>query len=391
MSKIGISYWGVHDGFRRAHPLDTPDGHRLGRPIFLRELILRGHNVYALQNRREENDFFVCDDEFRERGKEIDETTIQGMIQPLEMKVDGQFQPYDYVNDRNPKPTEIGPFPDLDIIFMEWRWSTWKNDRYHPDFKYEMFQPDLERQREILSYYHGKIPIIAWDTDLKITESDEKVWPELIIADPSFEPRNLTRSRYSLPFWSDFKRLFSVSEPYPIYGYIGNNYERPDEFNAYYFGGVSARLRSVGIQTSMYGNWLMSSPERESPQDIIRKNENVAFNHRMNFYESMQMMNKFICTTHVSKPLYYKHKFMSPRYHEAVAVGCPALTPEGFDPIFGEKFRARANPSDVVEKIKMFSKLTLEERKEVIESQSDSLKSLGLGVENAVDFVENFL
>lgn len=351
MSKIGISFWGLCADFEshRFITTDTPDGHRYGRSLLINELLSRGHEVVALQQ---------CRDEVMYPGLKYSSSE----------------------------------FPELDVVFFEWRWPTYKNYRMHPQHDSKKFEPDLERQQSLLEVYHGDIPTLLWDTDLKITPKDEKMWSKSIIADPSFETNKLTRKRESLPFWSDFKQHISVSNPYSVYGYIGNNYERDDEFSKFYFS-VSNNLRRHGIQTSMYGNWLQASPERKPPQTLIKTNELVSFNHRMNFYDSMQMMNKFICTTHVSKPRYYETGFMSPRYLEALAVNCPALVPKEFkvENILGQDWTV-SGPHDVIENVKLISRLSFEERTELVEEQRESIKRLKrFDVGHTADFIESLI
>jgi hypothetical protein len=280
--------------------------------------------------------------------------------------------------------------PELDVIFMEYRWSTWKNDRTHPDHRADRYEPDLDRQNEILKHYHGKVPIIVWDTDLKITPEFEQQWPEVIIADPAVDPVTLTRKRVSLPFWTDFQELMPAVEPYPIFGYVGNNYERDREFQKFYFN-VSPHARMMGVQVSMYGNWLQRSPERSSPESLISSYKDVAFNHRMGFYDSMAVMNKFIGTVHVSKQRYYETGFVSPRYFEALAVNCPALVPAPFKlgPILGKRWTV-SRTDDVRTLLIELKRMNLEQRQAIIQEQRAALKELRkFDVNSVVDFIES--
>lgn len=359
--KLGISFWGICADFHQHRDIhiDTPDGHRYGRPLLIKALEAAGHNVYALQHRREP--------------------------QPFSNVIYSYGSKWGTAEDR----TE-SLFPDVDVVFLEWRWPTLKNDPNHPQYDPKRYEPDLMRQREIIEYYRGKVPIIAWDTDLKITPEDERAYPELILTDPSFETNRQTRPRTSLPFWTDWQEAFSVADPYPVYGYVGNNYERPDEFKKYYFG-IKQDLRLMGVQPTMYGNWLQTSPDRESPQSLISTHREVAFNHRMNFYDSMQIMNRFIATTHISKPRYYETGFISPRYMEALAAGCPALVPEAqsCNHILGKEWIVKGGV-DVIDAIQRLKKLTTTQRAEVIASQRDAMKRVGkFDVKHVVQFIES--
>ena len=78
MAKIGISYWGFCEKLGNCNTANTPDGHRYGRPILVDDLNQRGHTVYALQEKRE---LFA-------------------------------YPNLLYAYDR---------FPDLDVLFVEWR------------------------------------------------------------------------------------------------------------------------------------------------------------------------------------------------------------------------------------------------------------------------------
>lgn len=370
--RCAFSYWGLCQDFKshRFSTVDTPDGNRYGRPIFVKELLKRGHSVIALQRRREEYESFGLSAE-----------------QSMSYALNGVL---DTAQPRQQHLAEKDVFPDVDIVFLEWRWPTVKNDRTHAQHVAARYEPDLDRQCEIIEYYKDKCPIIAWDTDLKITPEDEEQWPELILSDPSFETNRQTRNRVSLPFWTDWNELLPVAEPYQLYSFVGNNYERPDEFKKFYFD-KSRQMRDEGIQVSMYGNWLQRSIERETPEFLIKEYPNVSFNHRMNFFDSMQMMNRFICTTHVSKPRYYETGFMSPRYLEAIAVGCPGLVPKKFarNTILGKEWIVDSG-LDVLEKVRKLQALPISERADVVASQRDAcMQFSGYDVKTIISFIES--
>ena len=322
--KVLFSYWGFTEPFDKCHRANTPDGGRFTRPIFVDKLVENGHTVISLQKRREKYPYknLIYDDK---------------------------------------------GFPDGDILFIEWRWPIYKNSGKGK------FEPDLERQTELLKHYHGEIPVVIWDADLKMTEEDEKRWPEAIIADPTLDPKKITRDRVRLPFSSDFK---VIMDPYfePIrYGYIGNNYERDEMFMKYY-NTPAAGLRVKGIQTSVYGNWLLKSPERMSPEEVVKKFKYVSFVDRVGFTESMKLLNSFICSTHISKPEYADVGFASPRYLENIATCTPALVPEEFKykNILG-KFWVVKDGVDVIKKTLMIKAMTPNERLNVVNAQAQEL------------------
>jgi len=337
--KIGISYWGFLEKFEDCLISNTPDGHRYGRPILVDKLFAEGHEVVALQRRRES-------------------------------------KPYTGV-----RYNDDG-FPDIDVLLVEWRWPTYKNSGENPT------EPDLERQNELLSRYHGKIPVVIWDCDHKITAEDELKWPQAIIADPSVETKFITRDRARLMFWTDWKPLIRTQRPGYEYGYIGNNYERDEQFDKYY-GQVSRYLRSSGIQTTVHGNWLQRSPEREDPGILISRYQSISFGQRLNFKESMERLNSFIATTHISKPDYSRLGFVSPRFLENLAVGTPALVPrELLHHNFLGKEWAVDDPGDLIRKVLQISKMSSEQRCDLVSEQTHEMKKIGMfDVSEVVSFL----
>ena len=345
MANIGISYWGFCEKLKDSRAANTPDGHRYGRPILVDTLADRGHIVYAMQEKREPHCY------------------------PGLLYAAGQEQ-----------------LPDLDVLFIEWRFPTYKN------FGDKKFEPDLDRQTELLNHYHGKIPIVIWDADYKMTPEDELAWPEAIICDPALEPKRLTRDRHRLMFWTDWKALMHASEDSFEYGYVGNNYERENHFKQYY-SIVSEALRMKGIQTKVHGNWLQISPERESPDELIRKHPYIAFGPRLNFLESMEILNSFIVTTHITKPSYADCGFISPRYLENLAFNVPALVPHDFlkSDILGADWTI-ADPGRHIKQIEFLAQSSRKSREDVVEEQRSAMKKLNLfDVNQVAQFLENLI
>ena len=338
---VGISYWGFCESFHDCNVADTPDGHRYGRPVLVDDLLSRGHEIYALQKRREK-------------------VPYKGM----------SYVDYE--------------FPDLDVLFVEWRWPTYKNSG---DNK---FEPDLDRQAELMDHYHDKIPVVVWDTDLKLTANDEERWPNMIVADPTLDPKDFIIPRVRLTFWSDFKPLFKPSISGVEFGYVGNNYEREDMFKKYY-SDPSSLLRSYGIQTKVWGNWLQRSPERPPPEGLISSHPFIAFNDRISFQGSMRVLNSFICTTHITKPRYSSQGFCSPRYLENIVCNTPALVPSEFlvRDILGKKWSVD-NASDVVDRVVEINRMSVSQREELVNSQRECLLRVhDFGVRHVSEFLEN--
>lgn len=343
ISNIGYSYVGELAEFDDCTLEDTPDGMRFCRPILVKELQNRGHQIFSLQKRLEK-------------------------------------KPFNNVN-----YDDVG-FPNLDVLFVEWRWPTYKGDTY-----------DLKRQTELLQKYHGQIPIILYDASYKIEAKDEDEYPKAIIADPGIEPRFLSRERERLLFWSDFKELLfePLVNEFRTYGYVGNDYERRESVKKYY-ASCANDLRTAGVQTVLYGNWLKMNAERNSVDDFLRNKQfsNVYFAGRWSFKDSMKAQSKFIATTHMAKDIYYEKGNITVRFFDSFATNTIGLVPVEYlcRDILGDKWIV-STPYDVYTKVKQIASLTLEQRREVVQEQAYELQAQypETNVKSTANFIESFI
>ena len=340
MSTILYSYVGELAKFEDANLVNTPDGMRWCRPQIIDALLFRGHRVIAVQKRLE--------------------TT-----------------PYEGVEYSDGLPG------DADLLFCEWRWKTYKGET-----------PDVVRQSELLNAYHGNIPVVLFDAAFQIDAAAEQTWPKAIVADPSIEPRYLTRKRERMFFWSDFRTFMGSRDPADLvnYGYIGNKYDRQFVFEKFYIN-AAGLLRRQGIQTVVCGNWINRSADRPNPDHLIKSTSNVMFTGRQSFHESMQQLNNFIATTHLCKPEYDLYGNITVRFTESFAVGTPALIPSSFKDsnILGKEWKV-SSTDDVVSKLIALKRMSLSDRLNVLDSQQKNLTSrYNMHVNEAVKFIESKL
>ncbi len=325
---FGFSYWGFCEEYNDSCVVDTPDGGRFTRPIFVKELLSRGISVVSLQKQRE--------------------------IKPI-----------------NGLSFSSG-FPKIDCLFIEWRWSTYKNDVSHPLHKKEYYEPDLDRQSELLDYYSGKIPIIIWDTDIKMTEDDVRKHSKHAIL---MEPTIVNRDGFErLLYFTDYSiDLFDCTKPLNRYVYVGSNYERYSSVDKYYFS-ISNELRKNGIEVHFWGNWLNVSPERPEQSEMIKKYSDGIFFHKRNkFIDGMQIINSSICVTHISKNEYYKRGLITPRFFESLACNTPAFVPEEFivNDMYGAEFVV--NEKNILEKIIEVGDFNFQERQAACFKQRENM------------------
>ena len=328
--KIGFSFWGFLVPLEKSTHTNTPDGPRGDRLDFVNELLARGHEVIRLQKQREDILY---------PGTRVDETG----------------------------------YPDVDLVYCEWRWPTWKNSGENPS------EPDYKRQVEILDYYHARgTPIVIHDGDLKLSPEDELRWPNAILTDPCISSKRQTRNRVFFPWVKDLTRLHEPSQGSYNYVYVGNNYERDKQFKKYY-GDPSAGLRFSGLQTSVYGNWLQRSPERADPSKIIAECPHIAFVPRISFREIFPVLNSAIAVTHITKDDYAQYGNITCRFHEAIVSNVPALIPEeySFAHLMGLDGKLLVtSQDDVVNKVKWLASLSSKDRSILVDQQEDALRQI---------------
>ncbi len=324
MTIMGFSYWGFCEEYNNSSIIETPDGGRFTRPIFVKELLKRNIEVIALQQRRET---------YPLNGLKFDEG-----------------------------------FPEIDFLFIEYRWGTWKNDIRNVNFKADYYESDLDRQTKLINLYYGKIPIIIWDTDLKVTDDFIKKYPKIIFTEPSFFP--LRSSIISMPYFTDYNiNLFDVKIPSRQIVYIGSNYERYWALEKYFFN-IGDKCKNANIAINFYGNWLNFSVERpEQKEKIKHYSSKINFNGRNNFIEGMKILNDSIATIHLTKQSYCDFGLITPRYFESLACNCPAFIPKEFPlELYGRKFMADKNLFDTIDFI---STISLDGRKNIIGIQKE--------------------
>ena len=329
--RVLYSFWGFITPLEENSMVNTPDGERGNRVDFVNELMKRGHTPIQLQKMRDEKQY---------PGVEYDDSG----------------------------------FPDGDLLYVEWRWPTWKNSGENPS------ESDYNRQCEVLDYYHEQgIPIVIHDGDLKMTPQEELRWPNAILADACVSPQHQTRKRITIPWCNYMKRYFEPVEYSYNYTYVGNNYEREVPFQEYYIN-PSKKLRTLGIQTSIYGNWLQKSPERKDPKLLLAQSPHVAFGPRLAYKDIFKVLNESITVTHITKPAYTPYGNITGRFFEAIKSNVPALVPIEFQHavpvgLADESLLVRSG-DDVVHKTKWIAGLNAQERKALVDAQEEALRTV---------------
>ena len=124
---------------------------------------------------------------------------------------------------------------------------------------------------------------------------------------------------------------------------------------------------------------------------LIQKHEHISFGNRLSFYESMQMLNSFICSIHITKPRYALQGFASPRYIENIIMNTPALVPEEFlyPGILGDYWTV-SSPEDVYKKVIELKNMDVNNRETIVAEQRDSfLRHHNFDVGSVCEFIES--
>ena len=316
MYRFGWSGWGfLSDDFFKIKTIETPDGACYLRSTWLKHLAEK-FSIYWLQKNREKN-----------------------LVNKYAVKYDDKG------------------FPDIDILFIEWRWKTWKNDRNHFNFSIDKYESDFDRQTELFEYYKNKIPIVIWDSDLKLIDNRE-IRKFAYVIDSSI--KCYEKQGEAFLFFDDENHLNKLNiKIRPKFLYIGANYERNYLFDKYIY--QPAKHLFPDITTHVYGNWLNYSPERESPEKVLKKwGDAINFHKRCDKKEQKQLYQESLATVNIMKDEYASIGLLTSRFIETLHFGLIPFVPTEFykgEMVYGKRFVVD-NGEQVAEELKWLLKLS---------------------------------
>jgi hypothetical protein len=238
--------------------------------------------------------------------------------------------------------------PDLDIVVVEWRWKMDGRNWNGEDGRDSVPMDDYYRQMEILEYYHNhtNTQVFIIDSDHKLSEDDERKWFKARILTFAQFPKEIIKKRQYVYWPFDSKRLtdrekyvhapFSYrqentycTDPNFILSYIGNNYERDNEFN-YWIGGIEHLLNS---RIHLYGNWA------KYPNKLLTLQEShssIVFHPKITKADMTYIYSRSLAVPLLAKDDYNTYGHMTHRLEEVMYSGS---LPIGFAHFKGiEKF-----------------------------------------------------
>lgn len=313
--RIGYSFWGFlgdHKLSEDGERLSTPDGNATYSWSLVWEAVRRGHRVIPMMPDR---DFPAC--------TEYGQANFESFAQPLRISayshlVESSDIYHGFGNRRNDH------LPELDVLLLEWRFPIpGRNTGVDPlDPRY---QPDLDRQHELLEHY-SKDPncrIIVWDLDLKLTPDDEESWPMRCVLETSIAPlrQRHPRVRVEPPMVPHTLLEHGTERASTLLSYIGSRYER-DEVIDEWIRPIANRADGRG-RIHFYGNWL-----RDLEELHIRW-PGVVFHDRVTLSDFRTILRHSAGVPLLAKGEYRKRGFITPRVWEALAFGSIPIGLEG--------------------------------------------------------------
>jgi hypothetical protein len=270
--KIGFSFW----GFLGTGITDTPDGGRSHRRVLVDGLVQAGYEVVFLQTNR---DLTEAGDDLRSAY------------------------------------TWASGFPDIDVLFCEWRWPI--PDRNTTPCGSAGHTCDLHRQDELLDRYTRalRLPTLIWDKDLQLPFSHQlRTAMNVTICEAALHPR-AGAARLLFPVAdtamdrADPLALAGERRDLPLV-YIGNQYDRDEPFDRY-FAPVAAGTRHL-----VAGKWTDT-----------RRWPHVRFTGRIPFPEVAPLYRQALTTFLLAPGRLAACGQYTQRLPEAVLSGCLPLTP----------------------------------------------------------------
>ena len=272
MTTIGYSFWGfIGNGI-----INTPDGGRSHRRTLVDGLLAYGFQVLFLQKNR---DWLEAREDFQN------------------------------------KYTWNKGFPNIDLLFLEWRWPI-SGRNVNVENKSKNYTPDLHRQKEIVNYYaiQRKLPTIIWDKDIKMeTDNPLRDLSNVKVMEAALFPRGEADSLLfpvsdeALKQANNKIETILNNEIDRSLVYIGNQYGRDEEFDEYFAKPVLAN----NLSHEVFGKWKNRS-----------RWPSINFRERIGFCKVHALYRCSTATVLLVPRRYAAVGQMTQRIFEAVLAGC---------------------------------------------------------------------
>lgn len=272
--------------------------------------------------------------------------------------------------------------PVLDLVLVEWRWPipgrNTPADRALPDF-----QPDLERQEEVLRRYLDRgTPVVVWDLDHKLGVDDLARWRGIAgVIETAVRPRVETGAvRVEPPFVTADLLQHDIDDRRPSHhlGYIGSRYERDEALDHW----IRPITPPATHRAKFWGKW-------EPAEEVRARWPGVTFAGRIGVRGFREAYSRVAAVPLLAKRSYSDGGFITPRPWEAVLFGAVPVGLAGHLGIEGYASRVAADPRDLLEHATELRNMSPIRRRVVREEAAHMLAHVD--VRNFLDVLEGLV
>jgi hypothetical protein len=344
----------------------------------------------------------IWGDEVVDRPDNIDETITSEMIKWLisNTGIDHvyQFQPLQY-----PKPkifqgdyseqrkdafnsmvdvhAEKMPYPELDYLFVRWRWDLGLDK----DLR-------LHYQRQTLNHYlKTDTRIFIWDDDFAMSPDERRVFSEyenVTFVEISEEAKSNSNNHVYIPYPLTIDKNVAMSrvlgrsgsncgdhlDDSMLFAYVGNNYKREEYIEKYLLDSANKFPKRM----HMYGNWLKYN------HSIKTRYPNIVFHPKVNKPICKWIYQHCHVVPMLAKNVYFTRGHITPRLFEVVMSGG---IPIGFNEFKNSQLyfnTSVGSDEEFTEKLLDIVSMTRDQRAALLEKQVDLL------IDNKIFSVEEF-
>jgi len=370
--RFGYAYWGFLGDrkFENGEEVSTPDGNAAYSWSILWEAQERGWETWLLQ---------------KDRDKEYVNGNLFDAFSSFSMKkrYDAWSRAKKTITTSNIILNELNELPDLDVVLIEWRFPIpGRNCDIDPESP--GYQPDLDRQYEILNHFKAKgTKIILWDLDHKLDGEDEMLWSPDAVFETSACPLDLwcKRTRVEPPIIVDDLLQFDTlpQNKGRKMVYVGSRYERDEIIEKW----IKPASDYWPFEIEFWGNWTREPNLTECRE----KWPSILYNRRITMRDFKMIYGTAVSCPLLGKQSYFDSGFITPRPWEALMFG---TIPVGLSPHVGVSdycmFTAE-DPTDLIDIVDYLSHIDLKERDEIRRKNVEKIRFMDAS--NFVDLIED--
>jgi len=361
--RIGYSAWGFTGDHKIKDDIEVscPDGNSSYSWSILWEALQRGHEVFWMQENRDS-----------------EAVKFYGHKNFKSFSYEKRWYSYNNCYQTNGKE-----LPELDLLLIEWRFPIpGRNCEIEKDDP--NYQPDLDRQTEILEHYKNTTRVV-WDLDHKLTLEDEVKWSPDAIFETSVNPLDLgnKRTRVEPPIVVSELMQFKTVPCIPTRKlvYVGSRYERDDVIDEW----IKPVSEAYPFEVDFYGNWTRP----KTLEECRERWPNILYNDRVTMRDFQVVYETAVACPLLGKKSYFERGFITPRPWEALLFGTIPVGLAGHLGIEEYTEYVASSPDHLIQIAEYLSTLNVKERDEIRRANVQKLEFMD--VKYFIDKIEEVL